>query len=340
MSAALEVLACGPGTSLQDFGRYGYRRFGVALAGAADRAALARANLLAGNRVDACGIEFTLAGGRFRVQGGPVTVATGDASARLSVDGRPVPPFSSALAADDSVVELSPLTSGIYAYLAVSGGFVSEAEMDSRSMHRRSGIGGASLLPGALLPCGATATPRAMRYTGGTPPVAPASAPTIRFMRGPQDDLFPHGTLEKLLSEPFTVDPRSDRMGCRLTGPKLIEAPIGGMVSDGVVPGSMQVPGEGQPIVLMRDCQTTGGYPKIGTVISVDLDRLAQVRPGSSLHFTEVSLEDALAALEESRRALAAFASALKAADTLHDSETLLSHNLVGGVVNALDQED
>lgn len=334
MSGRLEVVACGAGTTLQDFGRYGFRRYGVALAGAMDRSALARANLLVGNRPDACGIEFSLVGGRFRVVEGPIAVAVGDARAKLSIDGQIVQAFTSALAGAGQIIEIAPLSHGIYAYLAVSGGIDVPQEMDSRSMHRRSGIGGASLREGSILPSMPTSAPRAMRASVSADLAGVANV--IRIMRGPQDDLFPDGAFERLLREPYTVDSKSDRMGCRLNGPTLITEPIGSIVSDGVVPGSIQVPGEGLPIVLMRDCQTTGGYPKIATVISADLDLMAQVRPGTAIRFAEVTLEEAVAALRLATQQLTRFHESLRPAEQAPDTELLLSVNLIGGVVDAM----
>jgi biotin-dependent carboxylase-like uncharacterized protein len=327
----LRVEACGPGTTVQDTGRTGWRRFGVATAGAMDRDALALANTLVGNPPAAAAVELALAGARFRVEGAALLLAVAGPGVALAIDGRAVAPGTSARAEPGSAVSVGPVRGGVYACLAVGGGFALAPQMGSLSMHRRSGVGGRALVPGDRLPChgGATVPRRLMR------PLPPQAGP-IRVMAGPQRDHFTDAAWATLLSAAFRIDARSDRMGCRLDGPVLAHAAGYNIVSDGVVPGSIQVPGDGRPIVLMRDAQTTGGYPKIAAVIGADLDRLAQTPPGAAVRFAAVDRAAAVAAWRDRLAARAALATAVVAlpAEPM-SAAALLGANLIDGVIDA-----
>jgi biotin-dependent carboxylase-like uncharacterized protein len=326
--SALTVEACGPGTTVQDAGRTGFRRFGVSTAGAMDRLALALANVLVGNHPGTAAVEFTLVGGRFRTV--DTTVAVAAVGAFLTVDGRPIPAGSGALAGPGASIAVGPARGGVYAYLAVGGGIDSPPAMGSRSVHRRSAIGGGPLGPGDMLPLG----PDGADVPRRLPLPEPTTGP-IRLMFGPQDDHFTDAALAALTATDWTVMPRSDRMGCRLDGAVLPHARGFNIVSDGVVPGSVQVPGDGRPIVLMRDCQTTGGYPKIATVIGPDLDRLAQVPPGGTVRFAAVARTEAVAAAAALRQRIDGLAALARPAGADPSSEDLLALNLIGGVVDA-----
>jgi allophanate hydrolase subunit 2 len=155
-------------------------------------------------------------------------------------------------------------------------------------------------------------------------------------MLGPQDDYFSQETIRMFLESEFTISPQADRMGFQLTGPALGHAKGFNIVSDGIVDGHIQIPGSGQPIVLMRDRQTTGGYPKIATIISADLDRFAQMRPGSTVRFQAVQRETAVAAARQLKDWLASLPQALAPLRFSLTSEHLLSMNLIGGAVDAL----
>ncbi len=329
---ALEIVQCGPGVSVQDAGRYGFRRFGVSTAGAMDRRALALANTLAGNPPDTAAVELPLAGAEFRVVGGPVLVAAYGPGTTLAVSGKPVSERSSVLLAEGDTVMIGPPRKGVYSYVAAAGGILTRPVLDSRSCHRRSGIGGDVLSQGARLPC-----------IGGAD-IAPLSFPAdigcdrgdaIRIVPGPQADYFDESTWLRLLSSSYRISPRSDRMGLRLEGPALRSSKGHDILSEGVVPGSVQVPGDGSPIVLGRDCQTTGGYPKVATVISADLDRLAQVPIGRDVRFRRVSTTDAI----DAARRLAHWRNSLELATVpVHNPPfDLLSHNLIGGMTDGSD---
>ncbi|MBB4040491.1 biotin-dependent carboxylase-like uncharacterized protein [Microvirga flocculans] len=330
----LIVRACGPMTSLQDRGRLGYQRFGVSPSGAMDLRALAMANALAGNPPEMAAIEFINLGGAFICEGGNLLVALTGASA--SLDGTPVPPLTSLILQEGQTLEVGHLRTGTFAYLAVAGGFAVEPQLGSLSFHLRSRLGGlkgAALQAGSRLPC----RPEAQ---GGEPMQLTLAIPEenepIRVMLGPQDDYFTPDAIRLFLESEFTISPQADRMGFQLTGPSLGHAKGFNIVSDGIVDGHIQVPGSGQPIVLMRDRQTAGGYPKIATVISADLPRLAQMRPGSALRFKAVEREEAVAAARRLRDWIAALPEHLVPLRFALTTEHLLSRNLIGGTVDAL----
>jgi allophanate hydrolase subunit 2 len=164
---------------------------------------------------------------------------------------------------------------------------------------------------------------------------APEETGPIRVMLGPQDDYFSQETIRTFLEAEFAVSPQADRMGFQLTGPTLAHAKGFNIVSDGIVDGHIQVPGNGQPIVLMRDRQTAGGYPKIATIISADLARFGQLRPGSGVRFRAVQRHEAVAAARRLKEWMAALPDALEPLRFALTTEHLLSRNLVGGVVDA-----
>ncbi len=330
---SLKVENCGPATTVQDFGRFGYRRYGVPTSGAMDHLAMAAANALVGNPPGQAAIEFMLQGGALRVQGSPVLVAAAGPGCRLAINGRSNSAQTSAIVASGDVVTVGPVTAGAFAYLAVAGGIDRPAEMGSRSVHRRSGIGGRPLAAGDTLECGNPHGPAIPRRFD-RPPEAAAYGP-FRLLPGPQEGFFRDTALELLLNCEFRVETRSDRMAFRLAGPALPHRESFNLISDGTVAGSIQVPGDRQPIVLMRDCQTTGGYPKIATVISADLDRLAQTQPGSPLRFRQVSFEEAVTAARERHRTIGALAGDAAPVGEYPATEDLLSLNLVGGAVDA-----
>jgi 5-oxoprolinase (ATP-hydrolysing) subunit C len=333
VTAALRVLAPGPLTTIQDGGRLGWLRFGVPGSGALDRCALAVANALVGNRRDAGALELTLAGGRFAAEGA-MRIALAGADMPMTIDGAPAARERSHTLASGAVVSIAAARSGARAYLAVSGGFDVSPVFGSVATHLRSGIGG---LEGRALRAGdavAVAGPVPagpdLRLAAAAPPLHPR----IRVIPGPQDDHFTAAALALLCESDFTITAQSDRMGYRLAGPALAHVQGFNIVSDGIAPGSIQVPGDGQPIILLADRQTTGGYPKIATVISADLPALGQLRPGDRVRFAAVGLADAVAA----RRALAAWIDALPGCVVLVpgalDTERLLAANLISGVTD------
>jgi 5-oxoprolinase (ATP-hydrolysing) subunit C len=336
MVAEIEILDCGAATTIQDIGRFGLQRFGVGPAGAMDRDSLAIANLLVGNAADEAGIEFAGIGGRFRVVSGVVRIALVGADAVLSVEGETIAPLTSVTLRAGDGFGVGPTRSGMFTVLAIAGGFDIAPQLGSRSLHMRAGIGG---YQGRGLRAGDTLPLRLDEVDGDDlaliDPLPLESGP-IRVVLGPQEDHFTQEGVATFLASPYTVSQQADRMGYRLKGPKIAHADGFNIVSDGIVTGAIQVPGSGEPIVLMADRQTTGGYPKIATIISADLARFAQMRPGSQVSFRAVPVEDAIAAVRSHARRLAALRDNLRIAGTVDlSSERLLSLNLVGGWVSA-----
>ena len=327
-------------SSLQDFGRFGYQRFGISASGAMDTVAMRAANALIGNAPETAVVEITLVGPAFTVAAERCRIALAGADFPLSVNGRPAEGWRAhALAAGDRV-EIGGARAGMRACLAVAGGFAVAPTLGSLSTHSRSGIGGfqgralqsgdrlplAGAPPGPLLALAAEHQPR---HDG-----------PIRVVLGPQDDFFTAAGIASFLSADYRMTDRTDRMGAQLDGPPIEHAKGFNIVSDGIMNGSIQVPGNGRPLVLLADRQTTGGYPKIATVIAADLPRLAQRRPGEAIRFERVTVDEAEAAARAHRAAIAAMLQDLRdAAGTAMDltAERLLALNVVGGVCSAFD---
>lgn len=335
MSAALRVEIAGLLTTLQDLGRHRWRRFGVPASGAMDPVALSVANALVGNPCGQAALELTLTGGSFLVEGGPVRVALVGGDFPLFIDDKHAEPMRAHRLEPGQRLRVGGARSGARGYLAVAGGFAIEPVLGSLSTHVRSGIGGLdgrALAPGDLLP-----------LTGATidgpdlwlPPDALRSDHAmVRVVLGPQDDHFTPDGIRIFLDSDYAVSPRADRMGYRLSGPPLEHARGFDVISDAIAPGSIQVPGTGEPIVLMADGQTTGGYPKIATVIGADLPALGQRRPGDRLRFEAVTLDAAVGARRALSRWLAELPEKLVPVGREFDSARLLSINLVSGVTD------
>jgi biotin-dependent carboxylase-like uncharacterized protein len=282
-----------PFTTVQDGGRQGWKRFGVSGAGAMDIEALAAANVLVGNPPDAPALEFAYAAGTWRVNAAACRIALAGGSFRLRLGDRTVPAGQSVTARHGEVVQGGGAADAVWGYLAIGGGIALPGQLGSLSTHVRSGLGGLrgrAIRAGDALPLAARQVPAGPELE--LPPGAPLAGP-LRVVLGPQDDYFTAEAIEAFLSREFTVSVRFDRLGYRLSGPVLAHAKGFNIVSDGVVPGCVQVAGDGQPIVLMRDCQPPGGYPKIATVITADLGRLAQSRPGTAVRFRQVGIAEA-----------------------------------------------
>ena len=339
MNAVLEVVSPGAMASLQDLGRPGLRRLGVPHAGALDGGWLRLANALAGNPENAPAVEFLAGGLWVRAGGLPLRLAlAGHFSAEVVGSGerRRVDSWRSlTLAPGDSLRCGMPVV-GRLGYLALAGMRLPQ-QFGSASTYVRAGLGG---IDGRLLASGARLAGTSCH--GGervlrTPPLVDAAP--IRVVLGPQDDYFDTPSLERFLGGTYHVSPAADRMGMRLDGPVLRHRPEKGseITSDATVPGSIQVPGQGLPIVLLADGQTAGGYPKIATVISADLPRLAVMAPGQALRFAAVSVaagELAARVREAALRALIAGIGPLEDARQV-DAQALYGVNLVSGVVDA-----
>jgi biotin-dependent carboxylase-like uncharacterized protein len=344
MSAALSFLASGLLTTLQDLGRVGYQHLGIPVSGALDPVSLAAANLLVGNPAATAALEIAYQGPSLRVEADSVRIALAGAAApieRLAAagDGRP---HRLAMLESARLERGDQIRIGAFAgvlYLAAEGGFDVPAVLGSRSTLVRAGIGGLNGRPlqaGDRLPlCRSRASEVEELRLGALDLTPPTS---FRIILGPQDDYFTPAALRLIEQASFTVTPASDRMGMRLDGPRLEHSKGYNIVSDGIAPGTVQVPGNGLPIVLLADRQTTGGYPKIATVISADLPALGRLTPGATLRFRSVNIEEAEAARRLQAAVLARLADQIVAAPRTAriDEAQLQGANLVSGMIDAL----
>jgi KipI family sensor histidine kinase inhibitor len=303
-------------TSVQDLGRTGFRQFGVSTSGALDPFGLRVANLLVGNDENATGLEVTLGGLRLRFKderavawcGGQFDVQMGSLS---------LPAGHVAHLRSGDELKFGRAEIGCRCWLAISGGVDAPVVLDSRSTDLRANFGG--ILGRALRDGDEVALGEFRRsQTAATEGISPWTAPhdwaspakrnpLLRFVRGSDWFRFHDSTIQRLTNDEFSVSPDSDRMGVRLDGPELKREDNVDLISEAVAPGTIQVPPSGKPILLLGDCQTIGGYPKIAHVITVDLGIAAQLRPGDHVHFSEVSLADAQRLLLERDRELDRF---------------------------------
>jgi biotin-dependent carboxylase-like uncharacterized protein len=295
----LEVIDASGLATIQDLGRRGWRRFGVPLSGPMDAFAFQAANLLAGNSPDAAAIE--ICGGEIELRSNQdYVIAAAGAGYSLSVYTWEFQLWDSCLVRPGWRIRLKKNGVGTWAYLAVAGGFDITPILDSRSTYLRGHFGG---MDGRLLQSGdqlkvGTVKLSLMDLTARTliEDARPAygESPKVEVVLGPQNESFTDDSIETFLSSSYRVSTTSDRMGYRLEGAPLTHLRGADLISEGMNIGSIQVPADGQPIVMMADCATTGGYPKIASVIRADLPLLAQCTPGKdSVQFKETTVEAA-----------------------------------------------
>jgi biotin-dependent carboxylase-like uncharacterized protein len=335
---ALRILSAGPGVTVQDGGRHGYLRYGVTVAGPMDPFAHAVANRALGNAAGSAAIEVSLGGVEIAADEQPVTVALAGGAFRVTLDGEALPTAVVLRLEPGATLRLRAGNAGMWGYLAVAGGLDLPSVLGSQATHLRTGMGG----PGGRMLRAGDSLPVGVETGGSTGPgeiLAPLldrPADLIRVLPGPQDDYFDADAFAAFLAGPWRISERGDRMACFLEGPVLSHRLGFNIPSDGVAMGAIQVPGEGQPIVLMADRQSTGGYPKIATVIGADLGRLAQARPGSQIAFRAVSHAEAVRALAEERAFLAGPIPIEPLRRTTFSAEFLLARNLVDGWIDGL----
>ena len=342
---ALVVVAPGLSTTVQDRGRVGWQRFGVPVSGALDADALAAANIVAGNTAGEAGLECLYQGCELQIDAESARVAVAGAGASLDILdagwalSRNVPALESVTLVAGQRARVKMPGPSISAYLAIEGGFALPAVMGSLSTYVRAAIGGLGgrrlrardALPLAMGAASARGDKRLLD-------IALAPATTARVVLGPQDDHFTAAAIARLTSEAFLVLPESDRMGLRLGGSKLEHIRGADIVSDGIAPGAIQVPGDGLPIVMLADRQTTGGYTKIATVISADLPALGRVGPGAVLRLVVVDVETAEALAQQRAVEIDSWAGRLVEAGGIADRFALLYDvNLISGVVDGDD---
>ena len=304
----IEILSVRGPASIQDLGRLDQYRFGVGTSGAMDDLALRAGNILVGNDENAAGIEIPMMPFKVRFCRDMAFALTG-ADVEANLGGHAIPPWWKLHACAGDVLDLRAMTRGARTYITVAGGIDVPVVLGSRSTQLRGefgGLHGRSLLPGDILPCAAPSIPGYIRELGTEPadialarPNTPAGDITVRVVIAGEYDAYDGAAQDLFWSSSWKVTPQSNRYGYRLQGPSVKPiAPIEKR-SHGIVPGVIQVPPNGQPIIQMRDAQTSGGYPKMATVIGADLWRVGQASLGGKLRFEQTSYADALAAHDQ-----------------------------------------
>jgi biotin-dependent carboxylase-like uncharacterized protein len=343
MTPALHVLAPGLLTTVQDLGRAGYQRLGIAVGGALDPVSLRAANALAGNPPGAGALEIAYTGPTLAIEADDVRLAFVGAPASIEIledasasSGRQVDTMRSVLLRRGEVVRIGSLSSGAVLYVAVEGGFDIAPMLGSVSTYIRGGFGGwhgRALIAGdrLLLRRMQASEREELRLEG----LDLSVQSRLRVILGPQCEQFSTNGIETLLASEYTVSAESDRVGMRLAGPPIEHARNADMVSDGIAPGSIQVPANGQPIVLQVDRQTTGGYPKIATVISADLPALGRLPIGAKVSFERVTLEVAQALRRKLAAEIEGIYNHLVPLSLDEPDFMLLDANLISGVVSA-----
>ncbi|NQT05554.1 MAG: biotin-dependent carboxyltransferase [Dehalococcoidia bacterium] len=296
-----EVIQPGPLTTIQDLGRSGYQQFGVPTSGALDNYAFRVGNLLVGNAEGAASLEITLPGCQLRALR-ETMIAIAGAELAATINGEPASVWESRLLKRGDVLSFPRLNSGCRAYLAVTGSIAVPLVMQSASTYTRAGIGGFGGRPlrkGDILQSNKnTASAKVARMPSEYIPVY-GNRIALRVILGPQDDLFTEEGISTFLSSEYIVSTQADRMGYRLEGPRIQHREGADIISDGIPLGAIQVPGDGLPIILLVDRQTTGGYTKIATTVSVDIPRIAQAKPGDKINFQQVDEEQAVTLLKK-----------------------------------------
>jgi antagonist of KipI len=303
------VIKAGMLTTIQDAGRWGFQSRGVPVAGPMDPISHRFVNALVGNDRHAAALEITLLGPELEFDDERL-VAVAGAEFELSLDGRPTPYNAPFIVSAGSRLRFGARGRGARAYLAVSGGITVPLTLGSRSTHLVSamgGVAGRALVAGDRLPLGDPGRVPGVALSPQMPMVAlPDHHAQIRVLPGPQVDYFSADALDVLQSAPYAIGHHSDRMGFRLEGARLTHARGADIISDATPLGVLQVPASGQPILLMADRQTAGGYPKIATVIAADIAVAGQLAPADTISFVVCTLGEAMAALIAQERALMA----------------------------------
>jgi len=332
----LAISAIGPASSVQDGGRYGAQRYGLTPSGAMDRLALATANCLLGNELFVAAVEIGPFGAAFTAREGAVRVALAGASRNADISGRAVALDTSMTLADGETLTLGFARGGAFSYLAIEGGIAGEPMFDSLAVNARAGLGSPYPRPlqaGDELQTAAPSGPAERRID--LPPLVEGP---IRVVMGPQDDEFGEDAINLFLDSEWKISATSDRMGYRLEGPVIKHLHGHNIVSDGTVDGSIQVPGNGAPIVLMPDRGTSGGYPKIATVITADFGRFAQIPAGRGFRFKAVSMAEAQREARQFAQLLRSLPDRVRPIETFDlNIEALQDANVAGAAVSAVD---
>ena len=339
MSTGLEVITPGLMTSVQDRGRFGFQALGISVSGALDPDGFDLANALAGNEAGTGALEIRMLGPTLEVTAESVTVAlagTGAGIELMSPEREMISACRSVTFRKGQVFRIGAIGDSAVCYLAVYGGFDLPDVYGSQSTCMSAGFGGFHgriLEKGDCLPLRKAAAESVSQRILRRPP-EPDSSPVIRVIAGPQDDYFSAAGIETFFGTGYTVSQAVNRMGMRLEGAAVAHEKGFNIASDGIVRGAIQVPGNGLPIILMADCQTTGGYPKIATVISTDMPKLGRMMPGADIRFEAVSVEEAEAVARDHHERKAALIDSIETfSGSVQQLEHLLmTQNLISGV--------
>lgn len=303
----IKILNPGLLTTVQDAGRFGYQKTGISPSGALDLHALRVANILVGNPMDEAGLEMTVFGATLEFTGTNTIAVTGG-DFQPTLNGKPMPLYTAVRVPAGSTLAFGAAKTGCRAYLAFAGGLDVPAVMGSKSTNLKCGFGGfqgRKLLPGDEIPFAAPASDlRFPRLRELKAPDYPEETLTLRVIPGPQDDAFTERGLAAFFGETYQVTNKCDRMGCTLEGPAVEYKSRADIISDGIPLGAVQIPSGGKPIVMLADHQTTGGYTKIGTVISTDLPRFVQRKVGQKVRFARIPMKEAQNLCRREQKAL------------------------------------
>ena len=313
---SITVLNPGLLTTVQDQGRIGYQQFGVSVSGVMDPRSAALANILVGNDEKEAVLECTMMGPHLQFnQANCIAITGGDLMPTL--DGKPIPNYTAVKVEAGQVLKFTMPKTGCRAFIAFAGGLDIPEVMGSRSTYMKAKIGGVEgrkLAKGDVIGFRAPkAELKNMNFRSMASEFVPRKEYTVRVVLGPQDDYFTDAGIETFLTQVYSVTAEFDRMGCRLEGAVIQHKDGGDIISDGIAFGAIQVPSSGQPIIMLGDRQTTGGYTKIANVISADFRILAQLKQGDKVRFEKVSVKAAQDALLTQRAALKTIRNALEA---------------------------
>ncbi|MDJ0822417.1 MAG: urea amidolyase [Paracoccaceae bacterium] len=331
MTRSVIVHKPGPGVTMQDTGRPGFLAYGLSRGGAADRLALAEGAALLRQDEALPAIEMAGYGGTFAFTT-PTRIALTGAPMRCTLDGEPLAWNASHAVAPGQLLEIGGVQAGVYGYLSIGGGIAVPPRLGGSGAHLAAGLG-AVLTDGANLPL----APDSKSETGlCLTPTSRLDGGTLRILPSLQTDVFPPETRERFTYTEFTRDARGNRMGVRLVPPEegfgLTEGQT--ILSEVIVTGDIQIPGDGAPYILLSECQTTGGYPRIGTVIPADLPKVAQTPPGAKLRFEFVTREAALQAETHYRKHLTGLRSQVRPRlRDPYDMPDLGAYTLISGAI-------
>lgn len=341
MNSVLRVRRPGLFTTVQDLGRPGYQHLGVPASGALDSISLRLANALVGNADGSAGLEFCYSGPELEIEGEPVRIALSCAGAVTGRNSGELKPWHTVRLHPGDVLSIGNLKHSMSGYLAIEGGFGLPPVLGSLSTYARGGFGGyegRQLMAGDEMPLVLAGAEEREEVYLANPLRAPQGP--IRVTLGPDDDHFSAKAIDTLLASEYTVSQDADRIGLRLDGPLIAHNGAFEIVSQGTANGTIQVPGNGRPIILLADRQTTGGYTKIATVISADLPRLGRLQPGSRIAFEAVEPRQGVQIARDQAAAWKDILAAIKPLKSGRaNAAELLSLNLVGGFVNPLDAD-